>query len=127
MGERGAVKIQMRMMPEYGIWMDEVWVTYAFLEELREQSPLQSDFGFVLLAPNLHVERVLAVRNLLVRETRGGVHRGPALEAFMEALEFPQALTRAEELEAAQRVIAEELAGLGELPVDIKVAFEEDL
>lgn len=105
-------KIQVRMMPQYGIWLDEVWVTYDFLEELQEQSPLQSDFGFALLAPTPHVERVLASRNLLVRETRGGVHRGPALEAFMDALEFPQALTRVEELEAAQRVIAEELAGL---------------
>lgn len=121
------MKIQMRMMPQYGIWLDGVWITYDFLEELQEQSPLQSDFGFVLLAPNLHVERVLAARNLLVKETRGGVHRGRALETFMEALEFSQALTRIEELEAAQRVIAEELAGLRPPETSsIRYAFEED-
>jgi hypothetical protein len=83
------MNLEMRMVPEYGVTLDGVWIPYEFLEELQEQEPLMSDFGHVLLAPGQDVRQVCEARGLLQVETRGGVCRGSELRAFMEGITFP--------------------------------------
>jgi hypothetical protein len=83
------VKVEKRMVPEHGVTLDGVWVSYEFLEELSDQGVFDSQFGKVLLA-NRDQERVLEARGLAERETRGGVHRGSGLEEFMKGLEWPE-------------------------------------
>lgn len=84
------MKVERKLVPEYGVTLDGVWVPLQFLEELRDQAPLMSDFGHVLLAPTQDIKRVCEAQGLLTVETRGGVCRGPELEGFMAELEYPK-------------------------------------
>lgn len=83
------MKITYRMVREYGVEIDGVWVTHEFLEELEGQNRWGAERGYVLLAPDDDVKRVLERHELLETETRGGVHRGEKLREFMAALEYP--------------------------------------
>lgn len=82
------MRVEIRMRPEYGVTLDGIWITCDFLEELSAQEPYQSQFGSVLLAPR-DVEEACVRHELAVKETRGGVHRGPRLQEFMQALTWP--------------------------------------
>jgi hypothetical protein len=82
-------RIEIRHVPQDGVTIDDVWVPYAFLEELQEQGVYDSQFGSSLGADR-DVTRVLEARGLLERETRGGVHRGPALAEWMNGLEWSE-------------------------------------
>jgi hypothetical protein len=80
--------IQTRMVPEQGVTLDGVWVPLELLGELDSQGPYDSMMGpggaFTGLSRDQ--ERVLIARELAVKETRGGCHRGPKLTEFTDAL-----------------------------------------
>ena len=82
-------RIEIRQITQDGVTIDGVWIPHAFLEELAEQGVYDSQFGSSLGADR-DVIRVLEARGLLERETRGGVHRGPALAEWMDGLEWPE-------------------------------------
>ena len=83
------MQVETRMVPERGVTLDGVWVPLQLLGELDEQGQWDSQFGSAFIALNRDQQRVLTARGLAVKETRGGCHRGPELEAFVKALEFP--------------------------------------
>lgn len=85
------MKAERRMIPEWGVTLDGVWVPWSMLEELADQGEWDSQLGpgSAYIKPNRQQQRVLVARELAVRETRGGLHRGPALGAFIDEVEFP--------------------------------------
>jgi hypothetical protein len=88
--EKIIVRIEIRMIPEQGVTLDGVWVSYELLGELDEQGVWDSQFGDAFIRLSKDQERVLIARGLAVKETRGGCHRGPKLNEFMDALEWPE-------------------------------------
>lgn len=82
----GSAVIETRMIPEQGVTLDGVWVPLALLGELEEQGVYDSQFGDAFISLSTDQQRVLIARDLAVRETRGGCHRGPALKAFTDSL-----------------------------------------
>ena len=82
------MKVEQRFVP--GVTLDGVWVPCSFLEELAEQDRYDSAFesGRALLAPGRDVKRVCEQHGLLETETRGGVHRGERLAAFISQLNW---------------------------------------
>lgn len=83
------MQIEKRMVPQYGITLDGVWIPYSMLEELEEQGPWDSQFGSAYIAPGRDQARVLEENGLAVRETKGGLHRGGKLKGFMKDIEWP--------------------------------------
>lgn len=83
--------VQTRFVPQQGITLDGVWMPLQLLEELSEQGTYDSMLGpgNAFISLNRDQERVLIARDLAVKETRGGCHRGPALSAFMDTLVYP--------------------------------------
>ena len=81
--------VETRMVPEQGVTLDGVWVPLNLLGELDEQGVWDSQFGDAFIDLDRDQERVLIARDLAVKETRGGCHRGPALTAFMASLKYP--------------------------------------
>lgn len=78
------------MRPEYGVTLDGVWIPYEMLEELEQQDRYASQFGDAYIRPDRDQRRVLVARQLAEEETKGGLHRGSALRAFIDAIEFPE-------------------------------------
>ncbi len=66
-----------------------MWFPAELLEELSEQGRWDSQFGEAFIRPNRDQERVLLARGLAEKETKGGLHAGPAMEKFWAELEFP--------------------------------------
>jgi hypothetical protein len=66
--------------PEEGV----VFVPLSLLHEIAEQGEWDSQFGSVLLIHDRHQELALEQAGLGVKETKGGFHRSPTLEPFME-------------------------------------------
>jgi hypothetical protein len=87
-------KIETRMVPEMGITLDGVWISLDLLGELDEQGQWDADFGSAFISLKSDQEQALIARDLAVKETRGGCHRGPALNAFMASLVWPEEGTR---------------------------------
>jgi hypothetical protein len=85
------MKAERRMKPEWGIMLDGVWIPYSMLEELADQGEWDSQLGpgSAYIKPNREQQRVLVAHQLAVKETRGGLHRGPGLQALISAVEFP--------------------------------------
>jgi hypothetical protein len=97
------MKAQKRMVPEWGADLDGVWFPAELLEELSEQGPYDSQFG-PALSVKTDQERVLLARGLAEKETRGGLHAGPAMKQFWDEFEFEPAadrpVTRTERIQA---------------------------
>lgn len=83
-------RIEVRPMPQHGVELDGVWITMEFLEQLAEQGVYDSQFWSSLGAPDRRTQQALERRGLLERETRGGVHRSPALVDWMQSLTWPE-------------------------------------
>jgi hypothetical protein len=81
------MKAQKRMVPEWGAELDGVWFPAELLEELAEQGPYTSQFGQAF-SVRTDQERVLLARGLAEKETRGGLHAGPAMKQFWAEFEF---------------------------------------
>jgi hypothetical protein len=78
-----AVELQKRMVIEYGIEVDGVWLSLAMLRRLEEHGPW--NVPFTEASPEQ--ARVLIAHALAERHNHG-LSRGNALRNFVEALPF---------------------------------------
>src|SRR5215469_5693092 len=78
-----AIEIQKRMVVEYGIELDEVWLPLAMLRRLEEHGPWNVPFN----EASPEQARVLIAHGLAERHNTG-LSRGNALRNFVEALPF---------------------------------------
>lgn len=84
------MQIERRMIPQYGITLDGVWLPYRMLEALSDQGPWDSQYGMAFIEARRDQERVLLEHGLAVKETKGGLHRSDTLADFLAAIEWPQ-------------------------------------
>jgi hypothetical protein len=84
-GEAGktgdTVKIEKRMVVEYGIALDGVWLPLAMLRRLGAHGPWDAPFT----EATADQERVLVSHSLAERHNRAGLHRGAGLPDFVDA------------------------------------------
>ena len=78
-----AIDLQKRMVVEYGIELDDVWMPLAMLRRLEEHGPW--NVPFTEASPEQ--ARVLIAHGLAERHNTG-LSRGNALRNFVEALPF---------------------------------------
>jgi hypothetical protein len=87
-GEAGktgdTVKIEKRMVVEYGIALDGVWLPLAMLRRLGAHGPWDAPFT----EATADQERVLVSHSLAERHNRAGLHRGAGLPDFVDAIPF---------------------------------------
>jgi hypothetical protein len=81
-GEPG--KIEKRMVVEYGITLDGVWLPLAMLRRLRTHGPWDAPFT----EATADQERVLLLHALAERHNQVGLHRGTGLTDFLDAIPF---------------------------------------
>jgi len=81
-GESG--KIEKRMVVEYGITLDGVWLPLAMLRRLRTHGPWDAPFT----EATADQERVLLVHALADRHNQAGLHRGTGLTGFLDAIPY---------------------------------------
>jgi hypothetical protein len=81
-GEAG--KIEKRMVVEYGITLDGVWLPLAMLRRLRARGPWDAPFT----EATADQERVLLVHALAERHKQAGLHRGTGLTGFLDAIPY---------------------------------------
>jgi hypothetical protein len=82
-------RAETRVVAERGVTRGGVWIPYSILDELTDQAPFDSELGAAYIRPDRAQERALIAHGLAVKETRGGLHRGDRLAAFIRDLEFP--------------------------------------
>jgi len=84
-GETGdKVKVEKRMVVEYGIALDGIWLPLAMLRRLGTHGPWDAPFT----EPTADQERVLVSHGLAERHNRAGLHRGTGLPVFLDAIPF---------------------------------------
>ena len=81
-GESG--KIEQRMVVEYGISLDGVWLPLAMLRRLRAHGPWDAPFT----EATADQERVLLMHALAERHNQAGLHRGTGLTGFLDAIPY---------------------------------------
>jgi hypothetical protein len=81
-GERG--KLETRMVVEYGITLDGVWLPLAMLRRLRAHGPWDAPFT----EANADQERVLLAHSLAERHNQAGLHRAIGLQGFLDAIPY---------------------------------------
>jgi hypothetical protein len=79
-----AVQIEKRMVVEYGIALDGVWLPLAMLRRLAAHGPWDPPFT----EASADQERVLLSHALAERHNRAGLHRGAGLPGFLDAIPF---------------------------------------
>jgi len=77
-------KIEKRMVVEYGINLDGVWLPLAMLRRLRTHGPWDAPFT----EATADQERVLLVHALAERHNQAGLHRGAGLTGFLDAIPY---------------------------------------
>jgi hypothetical protein len=77
-------KIEKRMVVEYGITLDGVWLPLAMLRRLRAHGPWDAPFT----EATADQERVLLLHALAERHNQVGLHRGTGLTDFLDAIPF---------------------------------------
>jgi hypothetical protein len=77
-------ELEQRMVVEYGVTLDEVWLPLAMLRRLRTHGPWDVPFT----EANADQERVLLAHGLAERHNRSGLHRGIGLSGFLDAIPF---------------------------------------
>jgi len=80
----GAVKVEKRMVVEYGIALDGVWLPLAMLRRLSAHGPWDTPFT----EASADQERVLLAHTLAERHNQAGLHRGTGLPGFLDAIPF---------------------------------------
>lgn len=73
-----------RLVVEYGVELDGVWLPIAMLRRLAEHSPWDNPFT----EATADQERVLVQHSLADPHNEHGVHRGTALSGFLGAIPF---------------------------------------
>jgi hypothetical protein len=81
-GEIG--KIEKRMVVEYGITLDGVWLPLAMLRRLATHGPWDMPFT----EATTDQERVLLAHSLAERHNQTGLHRGMGLRGFLDAIPY---------------------------------------
>jgi hypothetical protein len=81
-GEGG--ELEQRMVVEYGVTLDGVWLPLAMLRRLRTHGPWDAPFT----EANADQERVLLAHDLAELHNRSGLHRGIGLPGFLDAIPF---------------------------------------
>jgi hypothetical protein len=77
-------KLEQRMVVEYGVTLDDVWLPLAMLRRLRTHGPWDTPFT----EANADQERVLLAHALAERHNERGLHRGIGLSGFLDAIPF---------------------------------------
>jgi len=76
--------LQQRMVVEYGVTLDRVWLPLDMLRRLRTHGPWDAP----LIETNADQERVLLAHGLAERHNQAGLHRGLGLTGFLDAIPF---------------------------------------
>jgi hypothetical protein len=82
--ESGTPNIETRMVVEYGITLDGVWLPLALLRRLEAFGPWSAPF----IEATTDQEHVLVSHMLAERHNRSGLHRGSGLPGFLAAIPF---------------------------------------
>lgn len=82
-GEPG-VEVRKRMVVEYGVELDGVWLPLAMLRRLSTHGPWDRPFT----EATADQERVLLAHSLADRHNNSGLHRGAGLRGFLDAIPF---------------------------------------
>ncbi len=82
-GEEPA-QIEKRMVVEYGITLDGVWLPLATLRRLATHGPWDRPFT----EASADQERVLLAHSLAERHNQAGLHRGLGLRGFLDAIPY---------------------------------------
>lgn len=80
----GGVRVEKRMVVEYGITLDGVWLPLAMLRRLGGHGPWDLPFT----EATADQERVLLGHALAERHNQAGLHRGTGLPGFLDAIPF---------------------------------------
>jgi hypothetical protein len=78
------VEIKKRMVIEYGVDLDGVWLPIAMLRRLNTHGPWDKPFT----EATADQERVLLRHSLADRHNQEGLHRGGQLGGFLDAIPF---------------------------------------
>ena len=77
-------QIEKRMVVEYGITLDGVWLPLAMLRRLATHGPWDRPFT----EASADQERVLLAHSLAERHNQAGLHRGLGLRGFLDAIPY---------------------------------------
>jgi len=78
------VEVRKRMVVEYGVELDGVWLPIAMLRRLSTHGPWDRPFT----EATTDQERVLVAHSLADRHNQAGLHRGAQLGGFLDAIPF---------------------------------------
>lgn len=78
------VKIEKRMVVEYGVTLDGVWLPLGMLRRLGAHGPWSAPFT----EATTDQERVLLSHGLAERHNETGLHRGNHLPGFLDSIPF---------------------------------------
>jgi hypothetical protein len=82
-GEEPA-QIEKRMVVEYGITLDGIWLPLAMLRRLATHGPWDKPFT----EASADQERVLLAHSLAEPHNQAGLHRGLGLRGFLDAIPY---------------------------------------
>jgi hypothetical protein len=77
-------QIEKRMVVEYGITLDGVWLPLAMLRRLATHGPWDKPFT----EASADQERVLLAHSLAEPHNEAGLHRGLGLRGFLDAIPY---------------------------------------
>jgi hypothetical protein len=80
----GGVEVSRRMVVEYGVELDGVWLPLAMLRRLATHGPWDRPFT----EATMDQERVLLAHSLADPHNEKGLHRGAGLSGFLDAVPF---------------------------------------
>jgi len=78
------IEMRKRMVVEYGVELDGVWLPIAMLRRLSTHGPWDRPFT----EATTDQERVLVAHALADRHNQAGLHRGTQLSGFLDAIPF---------------------------------------
>lgn len=82
--ESSTPQVETRMVVEYGITLDGVWLPLSLIRRLEEHGPWSAPFT----EATADQELVLISHALAERHNGAGLHRGPGLPGFVAAIPF---------------------------------------
>jgi hypothetical protein len=80
----GGVEVRTRMVVEYGVELDGVWLPIAMLRRLTTHGPWDKPFT----ETTADQEHVLVAHSIAERHNESGLHRGVGLSGFLDAIPF---------------------------------------
>jgi hypothetical protein len=80
----GEVEVRKRMVVEFGVELDGIWLPLAMLRRLTAHGPWDQPFT----EATVDQEQVLLLHSLAERHNHYGLHRGVGLSGFLNAIPF---------------------------------------